>query len=91
MFLKPLLTEKTQNLAKEGKYTFRVGKGLTKHEARKLIEEIYGVHVREIWSLKESGEVKKTLAGRKRIVKPGKKVIVQLKEKEKIDLFESKK
>jgi len=91
MKLEPILTEKTLDLAKEGKYTFRVTRSLNKYKARKLVEDTFGVHVVSIHSMNEKQVVKKTLSGRKKITQPEKKIIVKLKEKEKIDLFESKK
>ena len=42
-------------------------------------------------TVKVPGETKRTAKGRKKIILPGKKAIVTLKEKEKIDLFETKK
>ena len=91
MKLEPIITEKATNLAKEGKYSFRVDKGLTKDQIRELVSKTFGVKVLSVHTIKERGEVRKTSSGRKRIVKPTKKAIVQLGDKEKIDLFESKK
>ena len=91
MKLEPVITEKSLKAAKAGKYTFRVKKGFTKPQIKKAIEKIFAVHVVSTKTLKQSGEVKKTASGRKRIILPAKKVIVTLKEKEKIDLFEESK
>jgi large subunit ribosomal protein L23 len=91
MKLIPVITEKSLKDAKEGKYTFRVDKGMDKFAVKKLIEETFNVHVVDVNTIKVPGEVKKTMTGRKRMVKPGKKAIVKLKEKEKIDLFEESK
>jgi large subunit ribosomal protein L23 len=88
MKLEPILTEKSLRDAKEGRYTFRVDPGLTKHKIRKLVEEVFGVHVTKVRTIKEKGEVKRTVFGKKRVITPKKKAIVTLKEKEKIDLFE---
>ncbi|KKQ41767.1 MAG: 50S ribosomal protein L23 [Microgenomates group bacterium GW2011_GWC1_37_8] len=91
MKLEPIITEKTLKLAQAGKYTFRVDKNLTKYQIKKLVNDIFNVHTQRIWTIKVAGEVKKTTRGEKRIIKPTKKAIVSLKEKEKIDLFETKK
>lgn len=84
----PVITEKSTKLAKEGKYTFRVSKGMNKHQIKKLVEDVFDVHVTKVRTLNEKGETKRTFSGRKRIIKPTKKAIVTLKEKEKIELFE---
>lgn len=91
MILEPIITEKSTELAKKGKYTFKVKVGLRKHQIKKLIEDLFGVHVREIRTMNIRGETRKTLSGRKRKIMPSKKAIVSLAEKEKIDLFETKK
>jgi large subunit ribosomal protein L23 len=91
MKLKPVITEKSLRLAKENKYTFYVDKHFNKHQIRKLIEEVFGVHVIDVKTISVPGEVKRTNRGRKRIVKPTKKAIVMLRKKEKIDLFEESK
>lgn len=88
MMLEAIISEKTMQNAKEGKYTFRVSRNLNKFQIRKLIEESFGVHVVDIKTMNVKGEIKKTLYGRKKVIKPQKKAIVTLKEKEKIDLFE---
>ncbi len=89
--LEPILTEKTTKLAESGKYSFRVDRNLTKYQIKKLIGEIFDVHVTKVRTLKEPGEKKRTSSGRKRVILPGKKAIVTLRDKEKIDLFETKK
>lgn len=91
MKLEPILTEKTLKLAEGGKYTFRVSLDLNKYQIKQLIEKVFDVHVTDVHTVTESGEKKRTLSGRKREILPGKKAIVSLKEKEKIDLFETKK
>lgn len=88
MKLEPVITEKSLNLAQKGKYTFRVEMGMNKHKIKKLIEDTFEVRVESVNTINEPGEKKTTLLGRKKVIKPGKKAIVSLKEKDKIDLFE---
>lgn len=90
MKLKPVLTEKSLKDAKEGKYTFRVDLGLTKFQAKKIIEDTFGVNVKTTRSAKTGGEIRRTNRG-KRAIGSTKKVIVSLGEKQKIDLFETEK
>jgi len=91
MKLTPVITEKSTSLAKSGKYTFRVDKNLTKIDIKNLISKIFGVKVLGVHTIKERGEIKRAFSGRRKIVKPSKKAIVTLSEKDKIDLFETEK
>lgn len=91
MNIEPVITEKTTKLAEEGKYTFRVNSGLNKFQIKKLIEDVFKVHVTGVHTQKIGGHTKKNLKGKIRVNLPFKKAIVSLKEKEKIELFETKK
>ena len=91
MLLKPVLTEKSMEEAKNGNYTFWVDRGLNKHQIKRLIGEVFSVTVVNVRTINLRGEKKKTYQGKVKIIKPRKKAIVTLKEKEKIDLFEEKK
>lgn len=90
MRLEPILTEKSMEGATKGNYTFWVDRRLNKYQIKKLISEVFGVTVVNVRTLNVAGEIKKTNMGKKRVIKPRKKAIVTLKEKEKIDLFEAK-
>lgn len=86
----PILTEKTLSEAKEGHYTFWVG-DLDKTKAKKVIEKIFDVHVKEIKTMNYKKGQKRTLKGQIQRIPARKKVIVKLAGGEKIDLFEEKK
>lgn len=86
--IKPLFTEKSMNLAKIGKYTFFVDMVSDKSALKSEISKLFGVTVLTIKSIVVKGETKRNASGRRVIVKPIKKVIVTLKEGEKIDAFE---
>lgn len=88
--LKPILTEKSLENAKQGKYSFWVDKNLTKHKIKKLVGEVFGVTVVGVRTLNVAGERKKNFRGRVRVIKPRKKAIVTLAGKDKIDIFETK-
>jgi len=87
----PIFTEKSLKLAKEGKYTFWVGKKQDKLSLKAQIAKLFGVHVIDIKTVTTSGEVKKDNRGVKVTTLRGKKAIVTLKEGEKIDLFDESK
>ena len=89
--IKPVFTEKSSKMAKEGKYTFWVDRGLTKNAIKALVAKQFGVHVVGIKTISVAGEVKRNVKGKKITVKGAKKAIVTLKAKEKIDVFEEKK
>jgi len=92
MLISPIITEKTMMLAKDGKYTFSVEKGLTKYDIKKLIEELFGVNVVRVRTMRTGPELKmSTRSRKKRLILPVKKTIVELAEKQKLDIFEEKK
>ncbi len=91
MKIEPVITEKSTQLAKEGKYTFRVGPTATKNEIKSEISKVFGVKVVGVHTIKERGEIKRSFSRRKKRVMPDKKAIVMLGGKDKIDLFETKK
>lgn len=86
----PILTEKSLQLAKQGKYTFWVGRNLKKKEIKIFVEEIFTVHVVSVRTMNYKGGIKTNLKRRKITVPDRKKAIVVLKEGEKIGLFETK-
>lgn len=90
MKIEPIITEKSMNLAEKGHYTFRVGNTMNKFEIKQLVESTFKVHVTDVRTLIQKGEVKRGFSRRSRIVPDFKKAIVTLKDKEKIDLFEVK-
>jgi len=91
MKIKAHITEKTTDLAKNGKYTFLVDPGLTKDQIRKQVGELFGVTVGTVRTINIRGRTKRTFRGQFRTFKPYKKAIVTIGEKDKIDLFETKK
>jgi large subunit ribosomal protein L23 len=91
MKVTPILTEKSLNVAKDGKYTFVVDTGLNKLEIAKLISFIYEVHVKTVRTLNYKTGEKRNTRGRKVTIKAFKKAVVTLAKDEKIDAFEVKK
>jgi ribosomal protein L23 len=89
MKLIPVLTEKSLKNAKDGICTFYVDLKLNKYQIKEMVEETFDVNVVKVRTMRSSGEVKRTMQGRKKIIRPKKKAIVILKEKEKIDIFEN--
>lgn len=91
MKFKPVLTEKSLNDAKVGKYTFWVGANVTKFQAKKILEDAFKVDVKTVRTPKKAGEVRRTYTRGIRVTKDARKVVVTLGDKQTIDLFETEK
>lgn len=85
----PVLTEKSLKDAKEGKFTFKVSKKLNKHQARQLVEKIFKVNVVKVRSMNEKDETRVNYQRQKKVVRGMKKIVVNLKDDQKIDIFDS--
>ena len=82
---KPIITEKSTDSAKARKYVFLVDKGASATEAKKAVEAIYQVKVLGTNVINVKSKVRRL--GRSVGIKPGyKKVIMTLKEGQKIDV-----
>lgn len=89
IIIKPVLSEKTTDLAQVNKYVFKVSKKANKSIIKKAIKEIFNVTPLKI-------NVTKVRGRRKRVrfqygyTSSWKKAIVTLGQNEKIELFENK-
>ena len=82
----PIITEKTTDLGKSGKYVFLVDKNATATEAKKIVENVYNVKVENTNVINVKS--KKRRLGASVGVKPGyKKVIMTLKKGQKLDIM----
>ncbi len=89
--IKPILTEKGLNEAKEGKYSFYVDPKLNKFQIKEVLLRLFGVHVTSVKTANLKGMVKRDFKGKYKKIKARKKAVVTLKGKETIDLFDTKK
>lgn len=89
MIIKPVLTEKSLNLAKKNRYTFEVGKNLTKPEIASLVEKTFDTKVLNVSTSNLKGGVKTTIRGQKKNIRAVKKALVETKDK--LEIFEEKK
>lgn len=87
---KPLITEKSLRLAKEkNEYTFEVARRASKGAIKGAVEDDYGVSVLAVRTLTLASKPKRAWGVRKTFeTSPRKKVIVKLKEGDKIEGFE---
>jgi len=89
--IKAIMTEKGLNEAKKGKYSFYVDRDLNKFQIKKLIGDLFSVHVKEVKTVNFRSKVKRDYQGKYKKQAARKKAIVTLKDKETIDIFEVKK
>lgn len=90
MKIKPILTEKSLNEAKKGRYTFEIPSTYCKGKIRKLVEDTFGVNVVGVSTMNYKGGKRRNFRGQIQKVRDRKKAVVILKDKQKIDLFETK-
>ncbi|OIP98070.1 50S ribosomal protein L23 [candidate division WWE3 bacterium CG09_land_8_20_14_0_10_39_24] len=90
---KPIITEKSMQLAKSGKYLFEVGLKATKGAVKNAVEDIFGVNVTEVKTLKNSAKQKRSMVNRNYRYRKSaiKKAIVKVKKGQKIDIFDVEK
>ncbi|MBQ0066977.1 MAG: 50S ribosomal protein L23 [Phascolarctobacterium sp.] len=83
----PVVTEKTQAMMNENKYTFEVAMTANKVEIRQAIEAIFNVKVEKVNTVRVLGKTKRMgrFVGKRSDYK---KAIVKLAEGSKITLFE---
>lgn len=91
ILIKPIVTEKMERLSdKLNQYGFVVDKRANKLQIKKAVEELYGVNVDSINTMRYGGKAKTRytrsgyIAGRTNSYK---KAVVTLKEGEKIDFY----
>ena len=85
---KPIITEKSMDQMADRKYTFEVAADANKIEIKKAVEEIFGVKVEKVTTMRMLGKIKRM--GVNSGKRPDwKKAIVKLTEKSKnIEFFE---
>ncbi|MDD4689132.1 MAG: 50S ribosomal protein L23 [Eubacteriales bacterium] len=88
IIIKPIITEKSMAGAAEKKYTFEVPLAVNKIEIRKAVEELFGVKVASVATMRVVGKIKRM--GAKSGKRPDwKKAIVKLTADSKtIEFFE---
>ncbi len=84
---KPVITEKTTQLLKQGYYAFEVDRRANKNQIKEAVESLFGVKVETIKTIKRKGKVKRKGRRWTKVQLPDKKIAyVKLKEGH-IDLF----
>ncbi len=87
--IKPLITEKTLELARKNWYTFAAPLAMNKNQLQELIEKTFKVQVLAAKTVVLKGKSRRSLRSRKiRRLANWKKLMVLVKEGQKIDLFD---
>jgi large subunit ribosomal protein L23 len=87
ILISPVVSEKSYSLIEDNKYSFRVHPKAHKTQIRQAVEELFDVKVEGVNVVKVRPKPKRR--GMHRGQKPGwKKAIVQLREGDKIEIFE---
>ena len=87
VLITPVVSEKSYSLIEDNKYSFRVHPKAHKTQIRQAVEELFDVKVEGVNVVKVRAKPKRR--GFHRGQKPGwKKAIVQLREGDKIEIFE---
>jgi large subunit ribosomal protein L23 len=89
IIIKPILTEKSYDDIAAKKYTFIVDKRANKTEVKKAVEEVFGVKVKNVNTLRQIGKVKRQgyTSGRRPEYK--KAFVTLTKESKTIEFFDS--
>ena len=87
VILEPVVSEKSYALMADNKYTFRVDSRAHKTQIREAVEEIFGVGVVEVRTIKVPSKPKRRGLHRG-TTRSWKKAIVQLAPGDRIELFE---
>ena len=89
--LMPVISEKSMDETRRGKYTFRVHTDANKFQVKDAVEELFKVHVTEVNVLTTKSKEKSLnrRRGRQRgWTSPWKKAVVSIAAGEKIEFFE---
>ena len=89
VIVRPVLTEKSYGLLDDGVYTFVVHPDATKIEVRQAVEEVFGVRVRQVNTLRRKGKTQRDRRTGTRGQRPDtKRAVVSLVSGDRIELLE---
>lgn len=84
---RPHVTEKSHALAQSGVYVFDIRTDATKGDVRQAVEELYGVNVTNVRTIRQRGDERRFGRSTGK-TKERKKAMVELKKGQKIEIFE---
>jgi len=83
---KPLLTEKNTEATEQNRYAFEVDRRAKKPQIRRAVEEMYGVRVLEVATIRQKGKTRRTRWGLHN-TPDKKKAIVKVHAEDRIEFF----
>ena len=86
VIIRPVVSEKSYELAAAGKYTFRIHPDAHKTQVRQAVEALFDVHVEEVRTMSVKSKPKRRGISRGR-TRSWKKAIVQIRAGESIPIF----
>ncbi|MCL1891244.1 MAG: 50S ribosomal protein L23 [Coriobacteriia bacterium] len=86
VILRPIVSERSYDLINDNRYTFEVAKQASKIEIRQAVEEIFGVTVLKVNTMRVTGKPKRVRYA-KGTTRSWKKAIVTVAEGETIEAF----
>jgi large subunit ribosomal protein L23 len=86
--IRPIISEKSYRMIEHNRYTFEVAKEASKIEIGKAVEEIFGVKVTKVNTMRVSGKPRRVRYA-KGYTKSWKKAVVTLQEGDSIEMFAS--
>ena len=88
---RPIMTEKSMRLANDKWYTFEVSKKVSKKKIAQAVQDIFGVDVIKVRTVKMAGKKRRFGKYRRELkLSDWKKALVKVKADQKIDIFEVK-
>lgn len=89
IIIRPIVTERSMSETENKKYVFEVEKDANKLQIKRAVEEVFGVKVSDVNTLRVRGKEKRVGSNPKGRTKSWKKAIVKLTEDSKtIEFFE---
>lgn len=89
IFKRPVLTEKSLRLARQGWYTFEVNKEATKKDIAGAVKELFNVDPIKVRTMVVEGKTRRVGRARREVKSTSwKKTMIKIKKEQKIDLFD---
>ncbi|MFQ5793757.1 MAG: 50S ribosomal protein L23 [Candidatus Bipolaricaulia bacterium] len=88
ILIEPIISEESWRLQDENKYAFRVHPRANKPEIRKAVQEIFGVKVVGVWTMRYRGKPRRQRFYERGRTSGWKKAIVQLADGDRIEIYQ---